>query len=128
MKRIMEGSELGLGDDEERMINKRRIDAALHRHTYGISSDPLTQFACIFSALIHDAKHPAVPNPQLIKEDPFLASTYAERSVAEQQSFDLSWRLFMDPSLRELRDTICGSTGELQRFRQLVINSVMATE
>lgn len=128
MKRIMEGSELGLGDDEERMINKRRIDAALHRHTYGISSDPLTQFACIFSALIHDAKHPAVPNPQLIKEDPFLASTYAKRSVAEQQSFDLSWRLFMDPSLRELRDTICGSTGELQRFRQLVINSVMATE
>jgi hypothetical protein len=26
----------------------------LHDHTYGISSDPLTQFACVFSALIHD--------------------------------------------------------------------------
>lgn len=25
----------------------------LHDHTYGITSDPLTQFACIFSALIH---------------------------------------------------------------------------
>ena len=30
----------------------------LHDHTYGITSDPLTQFSCIFSALIHDADHP----------------------------------------------------------------------
>jgi hypothetical protein len=29
-------------------------DADLHDHTYGITSDPLTQFACVFSALIHD--------------------------------------------------------------------------
>lgn len=28
--------------------------AVLHDHTYGITSDPLTQFACAFSALIHD--------------------------------------------------------------------------
>ena len=28
----------------------------MHDHTYGITSDPLTQFACIFSALIHDGK------------------------------------------------------------------------
>ena len=27
---------------------------SLHDHTYGITSDPLTQFACAFSALIHD--------------------------------------------------------------------------
>ena len=26
---------------------------SLHDHTYGITSDPLTQFACAFSALIH---------------------------------------------------------------------------
>lgn len=30
--------------------------AILHDHTYGITSDPLTQFACVFSALIHDGK------------------------------------------------------------------------
>ena len=28
--------------------------AAAHDHTYGITSDPLTQLACAFSALIHD--------------------------------------------------------------------------
>ena len=31
-------------------------EAVLHDHTYGITSDPLTQFACVFSALIHDGK------------------------------------------------------------------------
>jgi hypothetical protein len=30
------------------------LGKALHDHTYGITSDPLTQFACVFSALIHD--------------------------------------------------------------------------
>jgi Adenylate and Guanylate cyclase catalytic domain len=30
------------------------VAARLHDHTYGITSDPLTQFACIFAALIHD--------------------------------------------------------------------------
>lgn len=30
-------------------------ESNLHDHTYGITSDPLTQFACAFSALIHDA-------------------------------------------------------------------------
>jgi len=29
---------------------------ALHDHTYGITSDPLTQFSCVLSALIHDGK------------------------------------------------------------------------
>lgn len=31
-----------------------KIASTLHDHTYGITSDPLTQFACVFSALIHD--------------------------------------------------------------------------
>lgn len=30
------------------------IGKSLHDHTYGITSDPLTQFSCVFSALIHD--------------------------------------------------------------------------
>ena len=33
-------------------------DAILHDSTFGITSDPLVQFACIFSALIHDGKCP----------------------------------------------------------------------
>jgi hypothetical protein len=33
------------------------VAARLHDHTYGITSDPLTQFACIFAALIHDGTY-----------------------------------------------------------------------
>ena len=32
-----------------------KISSKLHDNTYGITSDPLTHFACAFSALIHDA-------------------------------------------------------------------------
>ena len=35
---------------------QENLAATLHDHTYGITSDPLTQFACLVSALIHDGK------------------------------------------------------------------------
>jgi Adenylate and Guanylate cyclase catalytic domain len=38
----------------EHDANLAETGKALHDHTYGITSDPLTQFACVFSALIHD--------------------------------------------------------------------------
>jgi Adenylate and Guanylate cyclase catalytic domain len=38
----------------EHDANLAETGKALHDHTYGITSDPLTQFACVYSALIHD--------------------------------------------------------------------------
>lgn len=70
---------------------QENIASALHDHTYGITSDPLTQFACIFSALIHDVDHKGVPNTQLVKEDTVEAREYKGRSVAEQNSVDIAW-------------------------------------
>ena len=55
------------------------------------TSDPLTQFAVIFSAMIHDIDHTGVPNMQLVKEKAHVAVVYKNRSVAEQNSFDLAW-------------------------------------
>merc|ERR1711933_119624 len=118
--------------NDENASNTRKstkvFASALHDHTYGITSDPLTQFACAFSALIHDVDHTGVPNPTLIREDPELASKYKNRSVAEQNSFDISWDLLMEDKYDELRSTLCSTTTELARFRQLVINAVMATD
>ncbi len=91
-------------------------------------SDPLTQFACVFSALIHDVDHSGVPNTQLVKENLHLAGAYKDKSVSEQNSFDLAWNAFMDERFTELRSTLCATEEELGRFRQLVINSVMATD
>lgn len=47
-----DGKNLGGKDDEV-----GNVAARLHDHTYGITSDPLTQFACIFAALIHDGTY-----------------------------------------------------------------------
>jgi class 3 adenylate cyclase len=102
--------------------------ATLHDHTYGITSDPLTQFACALSALIHDIDHSGVPNAQLVVEKSEIASRYKERSVAEQNSFDLAWNALMEPKYSALRATIFSNDCERRRFRQLVVNSVLATD
>ena len=101
---------------------------SLHDHTYGITSDPLTQFACVFSALIHDADHPGIPNSQLAKEKTPLATFYNNKSIAEQNSIDLAWGIFMSEGYKGLRRTICPTNEEQKRFRQLVVNSVIATD
>ena len=115
-------------NDDNYQVSKANTAAARHDNTYGITSDPLTLFACVFSALIHDLDHPGVPNSQLVKENKALAATYQSRSVAEQNSFDLAWNLLMQDQFQKLRETICPTKKELQRFRGLVINAVMATD
>lgn len=96
--------------------------------SFGITSDPLTQFAVVFSAVIHDADHPGIPNSQMIKEGNPLAAAYKEKSVAEQNSVDLCWELLLKPEYIDLRQAIYSNEEELQRFRQLVVNVVMATD
>mmetsp|Transcript_12927 Transcript_12927/g.30656 ORF Transcript_12927/g.30656 Transcript_12927/m.30656 type:complete len:1240 (-) Transcript_12927:54-3773(-) len=107
---------------------KEGNESHLHKHTYGITSDPITQFACAFSALIHDVDHTGVPNAQLVKEESDVALFYKNKSVAEQNSVDLAWSLMMEPEFDALRSCIYRDKEELDRFRQLVVNSVMATD
>jgi len=97
-------------------------------HSYGITSDPLTQFAVIFSAIIHDVDHPGVGNAVLIKEKLPLAAQYKNKSIAEQNSVDLAWQLLMSDEYEELRSCIYCNPSELRRFRQMVVNIVMATD
>eukprot|EP00797_Seminavis_robusta_P023348 Sro382_g131010.1 inhibited 3',5'-cyclic phosphodiesterase B (578) ;mRNA; r:20579-23566 len=116
-----------------RIVAPAQIEVAaskrsMHDTTYGITSDPLTQFACAFSALIHDADHQGVSNAQLVKESTPIASKYEERSVAEQNSLDLSWELLMRKDYDQLRACLFEKEADLIRFRQLVVNSVMATD
>lgn len=109
---------------------KRREMLAKDRHdyTFGITSDPLTQFAVVFSALIHDVDHPGVSNFQLIKENAPMVQRYNGKSVLEQNSIDLSWETLMKPQYKELRKCIYTNEDEVKRFRQVVVNCVMATD
>ena len=143
-------------DFDSRSIDSADIEIALHDTTYGITSDPLTQFAVIFSALIHDVDHSGVPNAQLMVENPQLAQFYRNKSVAEQNSVDIAWYLLFEGNYPDLRASIYSTNEEKSRFRQvsqtqslltvsqakplltrflprfyhlqLVVNSVMATD
>jgi hypothetical protein len=57
-----------------------------------------------------------------------LASNYKNKSIAEQNSVDIAWETLMAPKFSELRECIYQDTYELNRFRQLVANTVLATD
>ncbi len=99
-----------------------------YKYTFGISSDPLTKFAIIFSALIHDVDHQGVPNGQLTKEKDPMAEIYDNKSILEQHSLDLAWSLLEESSFAELRECIFPTQEEYKRFRQLTVNCVIATD
>uniref|UniRef100_A0A7S3L1M8 Phosphodiesterase n=1 Tax=Amphora coffeiformis TaxID=265554 RepID=A0A7S3L1M8_9STRA len=109
--------------------NTTELASELHNYTFGITSDPLTQFGILFSALIHDVDHYGISNNQLIKEGAPMAEKYKGKSVAEQNSVDLAWDLLMDPDeYPDLQKVIFQTDAEYQRFRQVVVNIVMATD
>ena len=108
--------------------NSKEIASQLHDYTYGINTDPLLPLALIFSGLIHDVDHRGCSNIQLGKEDPAMAKLYNDKSIAEQNSLDSSWALLMGPDYQQLRNTMFGSPSELEHFRQLVVNVVLATD
>ena len=82
--------------DKKAKINAEEQASHLHNYTFGITSDPLTQFGILFSALIHDMDHQGISNNQLIKEESPLAEKYKNKSIAEQNSVDLAWDLLME--------------------------------
>jgi hypothetical protein len=88
----------------------------------------LTQFSVVLAALIHDVDHSGVSNFQLIKEGHKQAKFFKGKSVAEQNSIVLAWEKLMSPRFKELRECIYQDTADLERFRQLITNTVLATD
>ncbi|KAL3925957.1 MAG: hypothetical protein SGILL_000058 [Bacillariaceae sp.] len=122
MKRVISDGTHNEGE-QTFSLEKERQD------TYGIlTSDPVTLFAIIFSALIHDVDHKGISNVQLAKEAPELAEHYKNKSIAEQNSFDISWDLLMEDNFKALRQVIFPQESDMLRFRQVAINTVLATD
>jgi hypothetical protein len=121
LSRIVAPSDMDFSDGQQAL-------SKLHDHTFGITSDPLTQFACVIAALIHDVDHQGVPNNTLLAEKSPLAELYGGKSMAEQNSVDLAWDLLMQPDFEPLVAVICKDDMEMARFRQLIVNAVLATD
>lgn len=102
--------------------------ADIHSFTHGLISDPLAVFAIVFSALIHDVDHQGISNAQLIKEQPGMGDLYRNKSLAEQNSLDVAWDIFMKSQFKPLCEYIFKTRAEMMRFRQLIVNVVLATD
>jgi hypothetical protein len=124
LSRVVKSDTIDYNDLKYKHISEH----ALHDHTFGITSDPIIQFALAFAALIHDVDHTGVPNATLVAEGTELAQCYDNKSVAEQNSVDLAWGLLQEPTFSNLRACIYETQEELERFRQLTVNAVMATD
>jgi len=109
-------------------IRKEKVAQKVHNLTFGISSDPLAQFAIIFSALIHDVDHTGLTNAQLVKEKTDVAVLYKGQSVAEQNSVTLAWSILMEPQFKQFREAIFSTEEEKKRFRELIVSIIMATD
>lgn len=97
--------------------------------TRDITSDPLTQFAVIYAALIHDVDHTGASNDQLIKEGAEIATIYENKSVAENHSFNLSWTYLVGSDFKDLVECITGGIpSERDRLFTLVLKAVLATD
>ena len=107
---------------------ENETDKSFFGGTFGLGDDPLSHFAVVFAAFIHDVGHSGVPNSQLVVEEAEVALKYRNKSVAEQNSFVLAWKLLMEPKYRQLRANIYTTNVERKRFRQVVTNCIMATD
>ena len=102
--------------------------ASVAARTFGISADPLAQFVIVFSSLVHDVDHQGVPNAQLVKEHDPLCDQYDSRSVAEKRSIAVAWEILMEDRFLDLQAVIFTNSREMVRFRQLLMNTVLATD
>lgn len=57
-----------------------------------------------------------------------VATEFDNKSVAEQKSIVLAWSLLMEDRFQELRKCIFATSEERRRFRQFVVNAVIATD
>jgi 3'5'-cyclic nucleotide phosphodiesterase len=57
-----------------------------------------------------------------------LGKKYSNQSVAEQHSLDTAWNILMGDQFDTLRRYLFVSQSELLRFRQIVVNVVLATD
>ncbi|CAB9518386.1 affinity cAMP-specific and IBMX-insensitive 3',5'-cyclic phosphodiesterase [Seminavis robusta] len=124
MSRINSPIEVSMNDG----TSNHKIAENLHDHTFGITSDPLTQFSVVLAAMIHDVDHPGVPNSTLVSENDPISIKYSGKSVAEQNSVELAWERLMLPQYEALRACIYTNDEELDRFRQTLLQLVLATD
>lgn len=86
---------------------------------------PLELFACVFSCIVHDFKHPGVNNNFLVLTQDALALRYNDKSILENYHLAQAFLLLRDEKVNILE----GLQGpQLAEFRSLCISLVLVTD
>jgi hypothetical protein len=80
------------------------------------------------AALVHAVDHRGISNEDLAKENPETAQKYNNKSITEQLSVEKAWKKLMEPEFENLRRMLYANLDEKKRFRQIMVNAVMATD
>jgi hypothetical protein len=128
IKKMTSSSEILVTGFDGKPRSTGEIAKEVDQRTFSIGSDPLIQFSLVFASLIHDVDHVGVSNQQLVRESSPIAVLYKHRSVSEQNAVDISWWLLMTAEFEDLRSAIYSDTTEMRRFRQCLVNCVIATD
>jgi 3'5'-cyclic nucleotide phosphodiesterase len=88
----------------------------------------MMHFSVVLASMIHDIDHSGLTNGQLSKLKTPSAIIYKNKSISEQHSMDVAWKVLMDQDFEQLRSCIYTNKFELRRFRQLLVNAVVATD
>ena len=92
-------------DDQLEVVNNADVPTSCESF---ISTNPVVHLALVFTALIHDVEHQGIGNKQLVSESDPLAMKYKGKSVAENNSFDVSSSLLQQDRFYHLRQSMFG--------------------
>jgi len=90
-------------------MNLETTDTLLNT-TKSMITHPLTQFVLVFAALVHNICN---------------ENTQDTRLVAAEKSVNRVWSLFLEPSFRDLRQTLCRTKRDYEFFRRLLGKSIV---
>lgn len=111
--------------DDSQMIS---ILEHIHSETCGLSSDPLAEFTVALAALVCNVDHRGIDNEALGNEEPELSKKFNGTGLTEELSIEKAWKKLMSPDFENLRRCLYANEEEKQRFRQIFVNAIMATD
>jgi len=116
-------SQVGLTDEES-----RRLPLTTFSYLLDLILRTQVNFSCFFSSLVRDIGHPGVTNAHLVKEEAALATAFKNKSIAEQNSLCIAFNLLLEDRFTDRRQAIYADGKEMNLFREVVVNSVLATD
>lgn len=107
------------------MKSGKKAGSSFHQedYIYAINFDPLAKLALAVAAAAHDVDRYGI----LHEASSAQAEHYKGRCLVQQNAFDIAWGLLEADHFKTLRNFIFTAPEDMIRFRQLLVNLILAT-